>query len=141
MRKARADARSGKSTSTQAGEFVKAEIDKIRHGIHGARSAKQAIATGLSEARRAGIKVKTGRNASSVERAQAKRDEARSENPRPTSRKRSRATLSALRREPHNTVSKRALSKQTRSAASRRSASSRSAAAKKAAATRKRTQR
>jgi|GEM_PF-5110738 len=65
IRKARADARAGKSASTQAGEFVKAEIDKIRSGVHGARSAKQAIAIGLSEARRSGVKVKSGRNASS----------------------------------------------------------------------------
>ena len=54
IRKARADKRAGKSPSTQAGEFVHDEIDKIRHGEHGARSAKQAIAIGLSEARRAG---------------------------------------------------------------------------------------
>ena len=53
--KARRDKRAGKSASTQAGEFVHEEIDKIRHGEHGARSTKQAIAIGLSEARRAGV--------------------------------------------------------------------------------------
>src|ERR1700722_20101819 len=53
--KAQRDKREGKSASTQAGEFVREEIDKIRHGQHGARSAKQAIAIGLSEARRAGV--------------------------------------------------------------------------------------
>jgi hypothetical protein len=141
VRKARADARAGKSASTQAGEFVKAEIEKIRHGVHGARSAKQAIAIGLSEARRAGIKVRPGRNASSRVKTQAKRDEARSKSPRPTNRKRSRATLSALRKEPRSTVSKKAMSNQSRSAAARRSHASRSAAAKKAAATRKRNRR
>jgi len=141
IKKARADARAGKSASTQAGEFVKAEIEKIRHGAHGARSAKQAIAIGLSEARRAGVKVRPGRKASPRVKAQAKRDEARSKNPRPTSRKRSRATLSALRKEPRNTVSKKAMSKQARSAAARRSSASRSRAAKKAAATRKRARR
>src|SRR6476646_1268438 len=55
IEKARTDKRAGKSPSTQAGEFVRAEIDKIREGEHGARSAKQAIAIGLSEARRAGV--------------------------------------------------------------------------------------
>jgi len=141
IRKARADARSGKSASTQAGEFVKAEIEKVRHGVHGARSAKQAIAIGLSEARRAGIKVKTGRNASPRVRAQAKRDEARSKDPRPTNPKRSGATLTALKREPSKTVSKSALSKQARAAAKRRGPASRSTAARKAAATRKRSRR
>src|SRR6266480_3695912 len=57
IEKARKDKREGKSPSTQAGEFVREEIDKIRHGEHGARSAKQAIAIGLSEARRAGVKL------------------------------------------------------------------------------------
>src|SRR5437868_8360302 len=57
IEKARQDKREGKSASTQAGEFVHAEIDKIRHGEHGARSAKQAIAIGLSEARRAGVEL------------------------------------------------------------------------------------
>jgi len=141
IRKARADARAGKSASTQAGEFVKAEIDKIRSGVHGARSAKQAIAIGLSEARRSGVKVKSGRNASSRVRAQAKRDESRAQHPRATNKKRSRASLNALRKEPRSTVSKSSLSKQARSAAARRSSSSRSATAKKAAATRKRTKR
>src|SRR5215813_4232691 len=57
IEKARRDKREGKSPSTQAGEFVHAEIDKIRKGEHGARSAKQAIAIGLSEARRAGVNL------------------------------------------------------------------------------------
>ena len=54
IEKARRDKREGKAPSTQAGEFVREEIDKIRHGEHGARSTKQVIAIGLSEARRAG---------------------------------------------------------------------------------------
>jgi hypothetical protein len=57
IEKAKQDAREGKSPSTQAGEFVHAEVDKIRRGEHGARSTKQAVAIGLSEARRAGGKV------------------------------------------------------------------------------------
>ena len=58
MRRAKRDKAQGKAPSTQAGEFVRAEIDKIRHGAHGARSPQQAIAIGLSEARRAGVKLK-----------------------------------------------------------------------------------
>src|SRR5436309_13171962 len=57
MQKARKDKRAGKSTTTQAGEFVREEIHKIRRGQHGARSPQQAIAIGLSEARRAGVKL------------------------------------------------------------------------------------
>src|ERR1700752_2619519 len=55
IERARKDRREGKSPSTQAGEFVRAEIEKIRRGEHGARSPEQAIAIGLSEARRAGV--------------------------------------------------------------------------------------
>jgi hypothetical protein len=58
IKKARQDKRAGKSPSTQAGEFVHEEIDHIRKGKHGARSAKQAIAIGLSKARRAGVDLK-----------------------------------------------------------------------------------
>src|SRR6185312_7373248 len=72
IKRARQDAREGKSPSTQAGEFVRDEIDKIRHGEHGARSTKQAIAIGLSEARRAGVKLpppKKGRVSARTRRA------------------------------------------------------------------------
>src|SRR6266404_4332671 len=58
IERARKDAREGKSTSTQAGEFVREEIHHIREGKHGARSTKQAIAIGLSKARRAGVKLR-----------------------------------------------------------------------------------
>src|SRR3954467_11755922 len=64
IQRARADKRAGKSASTQAGEFVKREIDKIREGEHGAKNAKQAIAIGLSEARRAGVGPPAHRSAS-----------------------------------------------------------------------------
>ena len=57
IQRARADKRAGKSASTQAGEFVKREIDRIREGEHGAKNARQAIAIGLSEARRAGVEI------------------------------------------------------------------------------------
>src|ERR1700743_394225 len=103
IERARKDAREGKSPSTQAGEFVREEIDEIRAGKHGARSAKQAIAIGLSKARRAGGKVPAPKKGSVSEapRRKAKLDSAkgRSGKRQPVSRKRSRATTNALKRE------------------------------------------
>ena len=139
IEKAREDAREGKAPSTQAGEFVREEIDRIRHGEHGARSPQQAIAIGLSEARRAGVdlpppakgkaKTKTRKSARyAYEAGQGRR----------TTKKRPRvakAVKKALKREPTSTVSREALSKQAKRAASHLSAASRSAAAKKAART------
>ena len=58
MKKARRDLASGKSATTAAGEFVREEMEHIRKGKHGARSSKQAIAIGLSKARRAGVPLK-----------------------------------------------------------------------------------
>jgi len=135
------DKREGKAPSTQAGEFVREEIEHIREGKHGARSARQAIAIGLSKARRAGVKLsppKKGK-ASKETRKQAARDvrKGKSAGKGKKSAKRSRATLGALKREGHSAASKTALSRQARSAAARRSAASRSRAAKKAARTRK----
>lgn len=140
IQQAREDKRRGRSPSTQAGEFVRAEIDKIRSGEHGARSTKQAIAIGLSEARRAGVdlpppkKGKTSdRTRNSAQRAwevgQGKRK------PRSPSRKRSQAITRALKREGHSAASPAALSKQAHAAAKRRTAAQRSASAKKAAQT------
>jgi hypothetical protein len=57
LARVRADQKTGKAPSTQAGEFIREEIDHIRAGKHGARSAKQAIAIGLSKARRAGVSL------------------------------------------------------------------------------------
>ena len=132
--------REGKSASTQAGEFVREEIEHVREGKHGARSTKQAIAIGLSKARRAGVKLKPpkkGRVASKT-RKSAERDyrKGQSENRHAPSSKRSRASLKALKREGHSAASKKSLARQARSSASQRSAASRSAAAKKAARTR-----
>ena len=62
LERARKDAREGKSPSTQAGEFVREEMDHIREGKHGARSTEQAIAIGLSKARRAGVKLPPPKN-------------------------------------------------------------------------------
>ena len=139
LQRARRDRREGKSASTQAGEFVKQEMDHIRQGKHGARNTKQAIAIGLSEARRAGVNVPARKSTTSKStRRKAAQDTAAGRHPRKPSRTRSRATEGALKREPRRAASKAALSRQGRSAASKRSAASRSAAAKKAARTRAR---
>lgn len=137
IRRAQRDKRQGKSPGTQAGEFVHDEIKKIRKGKHGARSARQAIAIGLSEARRAGVDLKPPKKGTTSEktRKSAERAYEKGQKHEPISRKRSRARVKALKREPTSTVSHDALSKQARSAAKKRSASSRSAAAKKAART------
>ena len=140
IERAHEDAREGKSPSTQAGEFVREEIEHIREGKHGARSAKQAIAIGLSKARRAGVKLPPPKKgtASRRTRKQAKRDVAKGRGrTKPASRARSRATKRALKREPRRAASHRALSRQAHSAARRRTAADRSRAAQKAARTRK----
>jgi len=137
IKRAREDAREGKAPSTQAGEFVREEFHHIRQGKHGARSPKQAIAIGLSKARRAGVKLPTPRGQSSKVRRQAQRDLSRGQRGgiKRVSRTRARATLGALKREGHGAASSRAISRQTRSAARRRSSSSRSASARKAVST------
>jgi Family of unknown function (DUF6496) len=126
LERARKDKREGKSPSTQAGEFVHEEIEHVREGKHGARSTKQAIAIGLSKARRAGVKLpapKRGR-ASSQTRKTAMRDLRAGQrgSHKATSAKRSQASRRALKREPHRAASRKALSKQARSAARRRRA-------------------
>jgi hypothetical protein len=142
IERAREDEREGKSPSTQAGEFVREEMEHIREGKHGARSAKQAIAIGLSKARRAGVKLPPPKSGSPRTRKQAKRDlKTGRSSRRKTSSRRSRAVRKALKREPHSAASHRALSRQAHSAARRRTKASRSRAAKKAAATRKRQRR
>lgn len=135
--RARADKRAGKSASTQAGEYVREEIHHVREGKHGARSAKQAIAIGLSKARRAGVKVKPKKGASAETKEKAASDlrRGRAAPKRKPSPKRSRAVKGALKREGHSAASHEALAKQGKSAARSRSAASRSRAAKKAVAT------
>lgn len=139
IEKARRDKREGRSPSTQAGEFVREAIHHIRQGKHGARSTKQAIAIGLSQARRAGVDLPPPkRGASAATRRKARQDRAVGQSAGPAhvpSRKRSRATVAALKRESTRAASPEALSEQARTAARRRSASARSAAAKKAART------
>ena len=129
--------REGKSPSTQAGEFVREEIEHVREGKHGARSARQAIAIGLSKARRAGVKLPATKGSSKETKEQAARDMRKAKKGGKRSAKRSRATLQALKREGHSAASKKALSRQARSAAKKRSKASRSRSAKKAAQTRK----
>lgn len=134
--RAKRDLRKGKSASTAAGEFVREEIHHIREGKHGARSTKQAIAIGLSKARRAGVPLAaepSGKNRRGEQRALEA-----GKHPHEPSRKRSRATEHALKREGHRSASHRALSKQAHRAAARRSHAARSASARKAARTRAR---
>jgi hypothetical protein len=109
VERARRKARQGKSPSTQAGEFVREEIHHVREGRHGARSTKQAIAIGLSKARRAGVHLppKKGTPSPSKRRAHP-------------SRRRARAVTRALRREPRRAASQRALSRQAHRSARRR---------------------
>jgi hypothetical protein len=140
IERAHRDAAEGKSASTQAGEFVREEMHHIREGKHGARSAKQAIAIGLSKARRAGVKLPAPAkgSASRSTRRKAQRDLAKGTKRRRPSRKRSRATESALRKEPRRAASHRALARQARQAARKRGPQARSRAARKAAQTRRR---
>jgi hypothetical protein len=141
LQRARRDAREGKSASTQAGEFVREEIDTIRSGAHGARSARQAIAIGLSKARRAGVKLpppaKGTTSAATRRKAAQDTRKGRSHRSAP-SPKRSQATLRALKKESTRAASHRALSRQARQAAQKRGAAARSQAARKAARTRQR---
>src|SRR6186713_587898 len=132
LKRTRAAKRAGRAATTQAGEFVREEMDHIREGKHGARSTKQAIAIGLSKARRAGVDLpppKAG-TASAQTRAAAKRDVASgTHHGDAVSPARSRAALKALKREPHAAASPRALARHARTAARKRTASERSAAA------------
>src|SRR5690242_15584350 len=136
LERARRDKKEGKAPSTQAGEFVREEMDHIREGKHGARSTKQAIAIGLSKARRAGVKLpppKEGK-ASEETRTQATRNYAqgqKSPRKRPSST-RSRAITKALKREGTEAASPAALSRQATASARSRSAASRREAARKA---------
>src|SRR5271166_2387857 len=134
LERAHEDAREGKSPSTQAGEFVREEMHHIREGKHGAASTKQAIAIGLSKARRAGVKLTAKGSAST--RKKAEQDSRASRSNRETSAKRSRATEAALEKQPRSAASRSSLSRQAKSAAASRGKRARSQSAKKAAQTR-----
>ena len=134
LRRARAARRQGKRPSSQASEFVREEIHHIREGKHGARSTKQAIAIGLSKARRAGVKLAPPRKgrASAETRKRARSDLRAARRGTAPSRARARGTLRALKREPRRAVSAAALASQARQAARRRGPKARKAAARKA---------
>jgi hypothetical protein len=127
------DKRQGRSKSTQAGEYVHEEIEHVRKGKHGAKSAKQAIAIGLSKARRAGVKAPVSKTVKKSTKRKAAEDEKASTHRRKVSSTRSHATKKALKKEGHSAASPTALSKQAKGSARKRPASSRSGAAKKAA--------
>lgn len=123
IKRAQKDKREGKAPTTQAGEFVREEMEHIRRRKHGARSTKQAIAIGLSKARRAGVDLKPPKKgrASEKTRKSAERDYSRGHSAQQASSStRSRSRLKALKREPRSAASRSALSKQARSAAQRR---------------------
>jgi Family of unknown function (DUF6496) len=138
IEKAKKAKREGKSPSTQAGEFVREEMHHIRKGKHGARSTKQAIAIGLSKARREGVNLPPPKKGTVSEKTRRSAERAyqsgRRRKPK-TSRRRSAATERALKREGRSAASKQALSKQARSAARKRTRADRSAAARRAAGT------
>jgi hypothetical protein len=139
VERARSARRQGKAPSTQAGEFVHEEIEHIREGKNGARSAKQAIAIGLSKARRAGVELPPPpKTASERTKRSAKRDSARAGTRTKPSAARARAAKKALADEPRAAASHDALSRQAKAASRRRPAKARKAAAKKAAKTRAR---
>src|SRR6186713_2828060 len=133
LRHAAKDKAEGKSPGTQAGEFVHEEIQHIREGKHGARSAEQAIAIGLSKARRAGVKLPPPKRGTVTEdvREQAERDLERGSHPgKAVNPKRSRAMKKKLKGEKHQIVSSAALSRHAKSSAKRRTKAERSASAK-----------
>ena len=142
LERARRDKREGKSPSTQAGEFIREEIHHIREGKHGAASTKQAIAIGLSKARRAGVKMpmpkrgtvskRTMKEARNASKAGAKRTK------KPRSRARSRAATRRLRRQGSSAASPQALARHARAVARSRTSAQRKASARKAAKTRAR---
>jgi hypothetical protein len=130
--------RKGKSSTTQAGEFVREEIHHVREGRHGARSTKQAIAVGLSKARRAGVDLPPpapGTVSEKTRRSAKRAYEKGQKGKRKTSPRRARSTERALKREGRSAASRQALSRQAHGAARRRTRTSRSASAQRAART------
>jgi hypothetical protein len=130
VEKAKAALRTGKRPSTAAGEFVREEMEHIREGKHGARSPQQAIAIGLSKARRAGVPLEPPEKGETSERTRESAARAfevgqKKRKARPASAKRRRAVLAALKREPRSAASRQALSAQAKRAAARRKRRSR----------------
>ena len=140
-KRAMKDKKEGKAATTQAGEFIREEFEHIREGKHGARSPEQAIAIGLSKARRAGVDLPPPKKGKYDEetREQAKRDLEEGDKPqRKVSRARSRASLKALKKEPKSSASKSAISKHAKKVMSEKSAKERHQIAMKAVKTKKR---
>jgi len=138
IEKAKKAKQRGKASSTQAGEFVREEMHHVRQGKHGARSTQQAIAIGLSKARRAGVDLpppEKGTVSEKTRRSAKRAYESGRSGKRKTSARRSKATARALKREGRAAASKKALSRQARSAARRRTRAKRSASARRAART------
>ncbi len=138
VQRAKQKLRRGRSASTAAGEFVREEMHHIRQGKHGARSTKQAIAIGLSKARRAGVPLRAPTRGRAGTRRAARRAYEVGQHlrkPKAPSRTRGRAISRALRREPHRAASHRALASQAHATAKRRGAKARSASARQAART------
>lgn len=139
LERAAEDKREGKSASTQAGEFVREEMEHVREGKHGARSAKQAIAIGLSKARRAGVALKPpakGKASATTRRSAKLANAAGAHKTASPSPRRSRATTNALKREGHSAASPTALSRHAKAVARKRGPAARAASARKAARTR-----
>ena len=137
LERAREDAREGKSPSTQAGEFVREEMHHVREGKHGAKSAKQVVAIGLSKARRAGVKLGAPKGKASTRQKAAQDTRAAKKRSTKKSATRSRATTNALKLESRTSASHRALSRQAKTAAAQRGKQNRRKAAMKAAQTRR----
>jgi hypothetical protein len=133
--KAKKDKAEGKSASTQAGEFIKEQFDNIRAGKHGARSPEQAIAIGLSEARRAGVDLPAPDESKYGEEVahKAERDlEVGDEPAHKVSSKRSRASTKALQKEGSHAATKTAISRHSKTAAAKRTTEERHESAMKA---------
>jgi hypothetical protein len=135
IERAHEDAREGKSPSTQAGEFVREEMHHVREGKHGAANTKQAIAIGLSKARRAGVKLPA--RGSAATRKKAQQDTRASRSRRKPSSTRSRATERALKKQPRSAASRSSLSRQAKTVAASRGKRARSLSARKAVQTRR----
>ena len=128
LAQARRAKRQGKAPSTQAGAFVREEIHHVREGKHGARSAKQAIAIGLSKARRAGVRLPAPKNAkASTKRSAKSAASAARRHSRPSPR-RAKASMRALKRESRHAASHKALSRQAKRSARTRQRRRRQAA-------------
>jgi len=132
LKRATQDKQAGKAPSTQAGEFVREEIHHVREGKHGARSSQQAIAIGLSKARRAGIHLVSPSDPELRKKAESDLRKGRQSEKSEPSAKRSRGVTKALKREGRTAASHKSLSQQTRRAARERGPKARRQAAQKA---------